>query len=117
MGTCFCQTGRYKQHWVCFRCRKMFKKQSEHDQSDDRENHSYLCPECGRGMHNMGKEFEPPARSAAKKWADIERRHVEIQARSMTIRRRNSEPVGAANRSQPVRSGTNQPSAAAGSGR
>jgi len=33
------------------------------------------------------------------------------------VRKQYSEPAGAANRSQPVRSGTNQPSAAAGSGR
>jgi hypothetical protein len=68
-------------------------------------------------MHNMGKEFEPPPRSATRKWADIQRRHAEIKARSMTIGRRNCEPDVAASGSQPIRSRTNRPSAAAGSGR
>jgi hypothetical protein len=68
-------------------------------------------------MHNMGKEFEPPPRSATKKWADIQRRHAEIKARSLTTGRRNCEPDGAASGSQPIRSRTNRTSSAAGSRR
>jgi len=116
MGTCFCQTGRYKQHWVCFRCRKAFKKPSEHDMPEDCQQRSYPCPECRAPMHNMGKEFEAPPASAKKKWAGIARGHTQIQERSMTIRKRSCEPGGAANRSQPVSSDKNRTSPAAGSG-
>lgn len=31
MGMCFCQAVRYKEHFVCFSCRKMFKKPSPSD--------------------------------------------------------------------------------------
>jgi hypothetical protein len=36
-------------------------------------------------MHNLGKEFEAPKSGNRKKWEEIERRHKEIQALSMTI--------------------------------
>jgi len=114
MGTCFCQTGRYKQHWVCFRCRKAFKKPAEHDVPESRQQGGYACPECGGPMHNMGKEFEAPPASAIKRWAAIERGHTQIQARSMTIRKRTCEPDGSANGGQPFRSQTIRKSEAAG---
>ena len=85
MGTCFCQTARYKQHWVCFRCRKMFKKPAEADLPAEKRPDAYPCPECGEAMHNMGKEFEPPRQSDRKKWKAIEKHHRQIQAASMTI--------------------------------
>lgn len=93
MGTCFCQTGRYKQHWVCFRCLKVFKKPAEHDTPESRPGRSYACPECGALMHNMGKEFEAPPKKAVKRWEAIEREHAQIQARSNTILNRNSPGV------------------------
>ena len=63
MGMCFCQTGPYKEHFVCFHCRKMFKKPSFAEIQPSQGPATYAeylpqCPECGQPMHNMGKEFE-----------------------------------------------------------
>jgi hypothetical protein len=89
MGMCFCQTGRYKEHFVCFTCRKMFKKPPFADIPAGRRPATYAeyvsqCPECGQPMHNMGKEFEPPSRRDLGAWREIEHRHREIQRKSMT---------------------------------
>lgn len=83
MGTCFCQTGSYKEHWVCFRCRKMLKKPPAADLPDPPA--AYRCPECGEPLHNLGKEFAPPRRCDIRRWREIESRHREIQAQSRTI--------------------------------
>lgn len=90
MGTCFCQTGGYKEHFVCFACRKMFKKPAHSDRSEFSRAGSYeeyhpVCPECGLPMHNMGKEFAPPRQNDKKAWREVERNHSEIQKRSMTL--------------------------------
>jgi len=92
MGMCYCQTGKYKQHFVCFACRKMFKKppaseQSKYLPASANDEYQPVCPDCGRPMHNMGKEFEPPRQNDIKAWRDVERDHVEIQNRSMTVPR------------------------------
>lgn len=89
MGTCFCQTGPYKEHFVCFTCRKMFKKQSywelpKGDRPVTHEEYRPSCPQCGEPMHNMGKEFKPPRQRAVKAWRDIGQRHEEIQKESLT---------------------------------
>lgn len=89
MGMCFCQTGRYKEHFVCFSCRKMFKKPSPSDLPAGRLPEAYArylppCPDCGQPMHNMGKEFAPPGRRDARAWKRIERVHRQIQQESMT---------------------------------
>ena len=67
MGTCFCETGGYKQRWVCFRCRKAFKKPAEGDLPKDRRPAFYRCPECSEPMHNLGKEFEAPRRNRTQR--------------------------------------------------
>ena len=90
MGMCYCQTGRYKQHFVCFGCRKMFKKppaaeQSEFARASTHEEYRPTCPECRQPMHNMGREFEPPRRNDVKAWREVEHSHVEIQNQSMTL--------------------------------
>lgn len=89
MGMCFCQTGPYKEHFVCFSCRKMFKRPSiadvpVHERPASYEEYRPTCPECGRLMHNLGKEFEPPKQRDLKAWREVERRHREIQRESMT---------------------------------
>ena len=89
MGTCFCETGPYKEHFACFSCRKMFKKPSYSELSRDKQptqpgDYRPPCPECGQKMHNMGKEFEPPKRTNIKRWREIEANHKQIQQKSMT---------------------------------
>jgi hypothetical protein len=76
MGMCFCQTGRYKEHFVCFSCRKMFKKSAysqlpKANRPATYEEYQPACPECGKPMHNMGKEFEPPRQNDVKLGATL----------------------------------------------
>ena len=89
MGTCFCQTGRYKEHFVCFACRKMFRKDAYAELPADNRPVTYeeyrpVCPQCRQPMHNMGKEFQPPKFSDVKAWREAETNHAEIQRESMT---------------------------------
>src|SRR5689334_22195798 len=89
MGMCFCQTGRYKEHFVCFACRKMFKKTAYAQLPGAKRPSTYeeyqpTCPQCGQLMHNLGKEFEPPKQRNLKAWRDVEQRYLEIQLLSMT---------------------------------
>lgn len=89
MGTCFCQTGRYKEHFVCFACRKMFKKTAFSElpairRASTFEEYRPPCPECGEPMHNMGKEFKPPKHGGLAAWRAVEAGHHDIQRQSMT---------------------------------
>src|SRR5262245_39840478 len=54
---------RALEHWVCFECRKMFKRpfRIENDGADPKAPaRPYVCPECRETMINMGLYFEPP---------------------------------------------------------
>jgi hypothetical protein len=88
MSMCFCQTGRYKEHFVCFACRKMFKKTAYTELPPGKRPSTYeeyrpTCPQCRQPMHNLGKEFEPPKQSDLKAWRKAEQQHQEIQQQSM----------------------------------
>src|SRR5262245_24390765 len=53
------------EHWVCFECRKMFKRpfRAENDGLDPTAPaRPYVCPQCRKPMINMGLYFEPPRR-------------------------------------------------------
>src|SRR5689334_16861539 len=58
---------RIKAHWVCFDCRKMFRKPPRAQQEPP--SGGYVCPECKQPMCDMGVYFEPPRRNAIKRWA------------------------------------------------
>ena len=45
-------------HWVCFGCRKMFRKSAQ----------ACVCPRCAVPMIEMGPYFEPPKRSNRQMW-------------------------------------------------
>ena len=49
-------------HWVCFRCRKMFRKSSR----------ECVCPQCANPMVEMGSYFEPPKQSSKRLWELLE---------------------------------------------
>ena len=57
---------RIKAHWVCFDCRKMFRKPPRAQQEPPAG--GYVCPECKQPMCDMGVYFEPPRRNAMKRW-------------------------------------------------
>lgn len=62
-----CGYDRYKKHYVCFSCRKMFR-------SFDRKTPSSLksCPQCAGGVYSVGKDLKIPRRQNLKEWKKIE---------------------------------------------
>jgi uncharacterized protein (DUF433 family) len=59
------------EHWVCFECRKMFKRpfRVENDGADPKAPaRPYVCPQCRGPMINMGIYFEPPRQNDLASW-------------------------------------------------
>jgi hypothetical protein len=52
-------SGPYKDHNVCFHCRKMFKG-------------VLICPQCGKPTHNLGLDFKVPKQDDVKQWRKVE---------------------------------------------
>src|SRR5262249_45384556 len=50
------------RHWVCFACRKVFRKPSHSS------TFAYVCPQCRVSMTDMGTYFEPPKQSNRRMW-------------------------------------------------
>ena len=62
---------RYKERWVCFTCRKMFRVLRRVDNPKPGvkpESPKRVCPECGALMDNIGGYFAPPPRSERRTW-------------------------------------------------
>jgi len=59
----------HKQHFACFRCRKAFKQRGSEEQfayPDAAPLRPFPCPDCGRPMAVMGRDFKaPPQRDRA----------------------------------------------------
>lgn len=73
-------------HYVCFHCRKQFKKPSSKTvrvtasfrpisshSGVDKDIYDYPCPQCGRRMRMIGKNFRAPKQSDAEGWKIAER--------------------------------------------
>lgn len=58
---------RYKERWVCFNCRKMFRQMSLPGVSEADEPNR-ICPQCAQPMINMGSFFSPPPATEQKLW-------------------------------------------------
>ena len=59
------------EHWVCFECRKMFKRpfRIENDGADPKAPaRPYICPQCRETTINMGLYFEPPRQDDLASW-------------------------------------------------
>ncbi len=68
----------YKDHFVCFRCRKQFKRESGTSYERPRAAHVELvprCPDCRGTMADVGLDFRPPRRLNARAWRRLERVH------------------------------------------
>lgn len=62
----------YKPHYVCFNCRKMFKRRLLHDiREGDKEGTVAKCPQCGGLTADMGLDFKPPRSNNIKAWEHI----------------------------------------------
>lgn len=60
-------TMRYKERWVCFDCRKMFRQMSLAGVGEADEP-KRICPQCAQAMLNMGGFFAPPPMTKVKLW-------------------------------------------------
>lgn len=68
----------YRNHFACFRCRKVVRKPSPYVarlQNAGVSASGLLCPECGGPLYNMGKAFRPPRQSAIKQWRKVEQQY------------------------------------------
>ena len=62
---------RNREHWVCFDCRKMFKRPARPENVMSGPllpANPYSCPQCSRAMCDMGVYFEPPRRLDIAGW-------------------------------------------------
>ena len=62
----------YKPHYICFSCRKGFKRRLLWDiNRDDKREVDAKCPQCAELMAGMGFDFEVPPMDDVKSWDHI----------------------------------------------
>ena len=126
--------------YACLHCRKVFKRPSHRRVGNRYQALDYTpaCPQCQTALVRLGDAFRAPPKDDVSAWLTVERdirkgrtfvrdegfgqppvrpkreptpkgvhSLFQLPARK---RRRKAEPDGAANRSQPIRSGTNRTS-------
>lgn len=65
--------GPYKDIYACFVCRKAYKQTSEYEMTEEERNKTkHACPQCGKLMNNMGRDFKAPKQSDVKQWTKVE---------------------------------------------
>jgi hypothetical protein len=64
----------YKRKYACFACRKAFKRPAGRDLPDAswKDRDPAPCPDCGRPMAHIGRDFKPPRRDEVEAWAVAE---------------------------------------------
>ena len=67
---------RPMQHWVCFECRKQFRKpllgtEVAVERGAVTPVPRHPCPECKRLMVDMGKYVRPPRRNNGRAWQQL----------------------------------------------
>lgn len=63
----------YKPHFVCFSCRKMFRRRLLKDIGVSSSGSvDAKCPQCGNLMADMGLDFKAPRQKDIKAWAHIQ---------------------------------------------
>lgn len=75
---CRYEKHRYKQHYACFTCRKVFRIPDSDTPFNvavysDPFTRTVKCPDCSRPMFSMGRDFKAPRRSATKQWEKVRR--------------------------------------------
>jgi hypothetical protein len=61
----------HKQHFACFHCRKAFKQRGSEEPvavAVAAPLRPFPCPECGRPMAVMGRDFEAPPQRDRTEW-------------------------------------------------
>ncbi len=66
-----------RSHFVCFHCRKMFRKTLLRSNFGGVEegDENLRCAECGNSLVNIGRGFEPPRHNDIKSWKHVEMLH------------------------------------------
>jgi hypothetical protein len=67
---------RYKDHYACFSCRKMFRQVAPYKMAHppaDGEVPIRPCPQCGSAMANLGLDFKAPRQTDVKQWRKVQR--------------------------------------------
>lgn len=64
----------HKQHFACFDCRKAFKQPGSETSGVEAER-PFPCPQCGRPMAVVGRDFQAPPQRAEKQWLLVETLH------------------------------------------
>lgn len=67
----------YKLPYACFNCRKVFKQSLLGDippkqRPASGEKIIIKCPQCGKIMHSMGRDFKAPKQNDLKQWKKVE---------------------------------------------
>ena len=66
----------YKSKYLCFKCRKCFKRPIPQDvKGINEETKPAKCPECGELTNWIGPKFRPPKSNNIKAWKSIEVLH------------------------------------------
>lgn len=66
----------YKPHYICFECRKTFKRRLFIDIRKGNETPHAKCPQCGELMAEVGKDFKAPAKNAIKEWQHVKQLYM-----------------------------------------
>ena len=59
---------RYKPHYACFDCRKVFRRMLLSDIKNGGEDRPFRCPQCAGEMADMGLDFAAPKKTDLKAW-------------------------------------------------
>lgn len=63
---------RYKPRYVCFGCRKAFKRRFREEVDPSGVPTEARCPDCGLPAIELGLGFRPPPRRQVREWAALE---------------------------------------------
>jgi DNA-directed RNA polymerase subunit RPC12/RpoP len=69
------QLGKYKSKYVCFRCRKIFKRWGSYEIDNinpEERVDEVACPDCDHLMNKVGVSFKAPKKSDRKSWSEAE---------------------------------------------
>lgn len=79
----------FKQHWVCFQCRIYKKDKAVHFGTNRERLHqttfrpNKTCPQCRKGLEEVGIDFRPPKKADVRGWARSERIFQELQKKGL----------------------------------
>ncbi len=67
----YIQERPYKTKFICFDCRKVYKRKVATDFNGTEDEHPASCPECGIQSTWIGPKFRPPKSDDIKSWNSI----------------------------------------------